>query len=93
MFDLGLYSEVEKFYRKIIKINPSNIEAAVRLANVLEEKGENESALALIDSFRDLGKFNLKRDLMKIKLSLLNSTPIELSQQIDSLILNMENEK
>ena len=29
---------------------------------------------------------------MKIKLSLLNSTPIELSQQIDSLILNMENE-
>ena len=93
LFDLGLYSEVEKFYRKIIKINPSNIEAAVRLANVLEEKGENESALALIDSFRDLGKFNLKRDLMKIKLSLLNSTPIELSQQIDSLILNMENEK
>ena len=60
LFDLGLYSEVEKFYRKIIKINPSNIEAAVRLANVLEEKGENESALALIDSFRDLGKFNLK---------------------------------
>ena len=92
LFDLGLYSEVEKFYRKIIKINPSNIEAAVRLANVLEEKGENESALALIDSFKDLGKFNLKRDLMKIKLSLLNSTPIELSQQIDSLILNMENE-
>ena len=30
---------------------------------------------------------------MKIKLSLLNSTPIELSQQIDSLILNMDNEK
>ena len=93
LFDLGLYSEVEKFYRKIIKINPSNIEAAVRLANVLEEKGEIESALALIDSFKDLGKFNLKRDLMKIKLSLLNSTPIELSQQIDSLILSMENEK
>ena len=60
---------------------------------MLEEKGENESALILIDSFEDQGNFNLKRDIMKIKLSLLNSTPIELSQQIDSLILNMENEK
>ena len=61
LFDLGLFSEVEKFYRKIIEINPSNIEAAVRLANVLEEKGENESALILIDSIKDLGKFNLKK--------------------------------
>ena len=91
LFDLGLYSEVEKFYRKILDVDSSNIEAAVRLANVLEEKGENESALALIESFKE-DKFNLKRDLMKVKLSLLNSTPIELSQQIDSLIIKLENE-
>ena len=40
LFDLGRFSEVEKFYRKILQYNPSNFEATIRLANVLEEKGE-----------------------------------------------------
>ena len=41
LFDLGRYSEVEKFYRKILDLKPTNFEATIRLAYVLEEKGES----------------------------------------------------
>ena len=50
-FDLGRYSEVEKFYRKVLDNNPEDLNAGLRLANVLNEKGENKAAINLVDSF------------------------------------------
>ena len=93
LFDLGRYSEVENFYRRFIKQNPSNFEAVIRLANVLDEKGENSSALSLLDSFDRSKKNDIRVDLIKLKLSLINATPIELSQQIDSILENITNAK
>ena len=91
LFDLGRYSEVENFYRRFIKQNPSNLEAVIRLANVLDEKGENSSALSLLDSFGSSKKNDIKVDLIRLKLSLINATPIELSQQIDSILEKITN--
>ena len=51
LFDLGRYSEVEKFYRKVLENNSKDLNAGLRLANVLNEKGENKAAINLIDSF------------------------------------------
>ena len=51
LFDLGRYSEVENFYRKVLENNAKDLNAGLRLANVLYEKGENKAALNLIDSF------------------------------------------
>ncbi len=86
LFDLGRYSEVENFYLKIIKMNPSNFEAILRLANVLEEKGEGVSAMNLLeDAISSKGK-DIRADLMKLKLSLSTSTPIELGHQLDKII-------
>ena len=48
LFDLGRYSEVEKFYEKLIALDKSNLEAIIKLANVLEEKGEINTALGLV---------------------------------------------
>ena len=86
LFDLGRYSEVEKFYRRIIKINPSNFEALLRLANVLEEKGEGVSAMNLIDDAISSDSRDIRAELMKLKLSLSTSTPMELGHQLDKII-------
>ena len=37
LFDLGRFSEVEKFYERIVDKDPSNLSALTKLANVLEE--------------------------------------------------------
>ena len=86
LFDLGRFSEVEKFYRKILQSNPSNFEATIRLANVLEEKGESTAALTLIESASSNEENDIRIDLMKLKLSLITSTPVELAHKIDSMI-------
>ena len=86
LFDLGRFSEVEKFYRKILQHNPSNFEATIRLANVLEEKGESAAALTLIESASSNEENDIRIDLMKLKLSLITSTPAELAHKIDYMI-------
>ena len=86
LFDLGRYSEVEKFYRQILDLDPSNFEAIIRLANVLDEKGESVAALNLVDNATFPGVLDVRADIMKLKLSLVTSTPVELSHQIDNIL-------
>ena len=71
LFDLGRYSEVEKFYRKFIKQNPSNFEAVIRLVNILDEKGENSSALSLLESFDNIKNNDIRVDLIKLKFKII----------------------
>ena len=86
LFDLGRYSEVEKFYRRILETNIPNFEATIRLANVLEEKGESGSALTLIEDMLSNDSLDITVDLMKLKLSISTSTPVELAHQIDVML-------
>ena len=83
---MGRYSEVEKFYRKILDLNPSNFEATIRLANVLEEKGEGGAALGLIENLSKQSSDDIRIDMMKLKLSLLTSNPVELAHQVDLML-------
>ena len=95
LFDLGRYSEVENFYRKILELDSSNFEAIIRLANVLEEKGESGAALTLLENAINKENHDVRVNIMKLKLSLITSTPIELSHQIDTILkkLSYLNEK
>ena len=93
LFDLGRYSEVENFYRRILEIDSSNFEAIIRLANVLEEKGEDGAALSLIEDAIDPQSIDVRGDIMKLKLSLTTSTPVELSHQIDSILEKLSDAK
>ena len=86
LFDLGRYSEVEKFYKKLISLDKNNIEAVIKLANVLEEKGETYTALSLIENSYEMKNKDIRIDLMKLKLSITTATPMELGHQIDSII-------
>ena len=92
LFDLGRYSEVEKFYRKILDANPNDINAGQRLANVLNEKGENKAAIALIDQFIEQNEASISVMLMKLKLSLLTKTPAELGYYLDEILDKIKNE-
>ena len=86
LFDLGRFSEVEKFYQRALKNNPSNLDALAKIANVLEEKGERQKALDLVEDALSQYEDSIKLRLMKLKLSIQNSSPPQLSQQIDKMI-------
>ena len=86
LFDLGRYSEVEKFYRKVLENNLNDLNAGLRLANVLNEKGENKAAINLIDSFIREDNPSILVMLMKLKLSLSTKTPAELGHYIDKIL-------
>ena len=91
LFDLGRYSEVENFYKGILDLDSSNFEAIIRLANVLEEKGENSAALTLIENSINQDNLDVRIDLMRLKLSLSSLTPVELSHQIDIILEKLSN--
>ena len=86
LFYLGRYSEVENFYQKLINLDKSNLEAVIKLANVLEEKGETTAALNLIENSTDKNNKDIRADLMKLKLIISTATPIEFGHQIDAII-------
>jgi len=92
LFDLGRYSEVEKFYRKVLDGNPNDINAGQRLANVLNEKGEHKAAIDLIEKFIDQNKSSVSVKLMKLKLSLLTKTPTELGYYVDEILNSIKND-
>ena len=91
LFDLGRYSEVEKFYRKVLDNNSKDINAGLRLSNVLNEKGENKAAIDLIDSFILEDNPSIQVMLMKLKLSLSTKTPAELGHFIDEILKVIKN--
>ena len=93
LYDLGRYSEVEKFYRRMLDQNPGNLDALAHMANVLEEKGERQQALDLVDSAMEKFDNSVHIRLMKLKLSLTVAPPHELSQQIDKIIDFLTDEK
>ena len=93
LYDLGRYSEVEKFYKRMLDQNPGNLNALAHMANVLEEKGERQQALDLVDSVMEKFDNSVHIRLMKLKLSLTVAPPHELSQQIDKIIDFLTDEK
>jgi len=92
LFDLGRYSEVEKFYRKVLESNPNDLNAGQRLANVLNEKGESKAAISLIDQFANQNNSSISVMLMKLKLSLLIKTPAELGHYLDKILEKIKDE-
>lgn len=85
LFDLGRFSEVENFYNRVLEQDPANLDALAKLANVLEEKGDRETALSLVDTALTRNPASLQIRLMKLKLSLSLKPPHELANQVDEL--------
>jgi len=86
LYDLGRYGEVEKFYKRLLDENPGHLDALARMANVLEEKGDRQQALDLVNTALKQFDDSVHTRLMKLKLSIFDSPPHELSRQIDKII-------
>ena len=84
-FDIGQFDEVEKFYNRILDKNPLNLIALVNLANVLQQKGEHNSSMSLIDEALIDNDNSIFIHLMKLKLSLKDSGNLSLSKNIDKI--------
>ena len=85
-FDIGQFDEVEKFYNRVIQKNPSNLFALVNLANVLQQKGEYDASMGLIDDALMQNNDSIFINLMKLKLSLKQFDDPSFNKIIDKVI-------
>ena len=67
LFDMGRYSEVENFYRKVLDNDPLNFGGILRLANVLNEKGRYEGPLPTEQQWRKAQQHSLQQMGIKAK--------------------------
>jgi lipopolysaccharide biosynthesis regulator YciM len=86
LFDLGRFSEVENFYKRILEKDGSDLNALAKLANVLEAKGDHRGALQLVEEAMSRFDDSLQVRLMKLKLSVHVYRPHQLAQQIEEII-------
>ncbi|MCK5332187.1 MAG: tetratricopeptide repeat protein [Candidatus Marinimicrobia bacterium] len=86
LFELGRFSEAEHFYRRILSKDASILDAMVRLANVLVEKGEQRAAMNLVEETLNKSAGSIPANLMKLKLSLAKKNSHQLSRQIDKIL-------
>ncbi len=85
-FDIGQFDEVEKFYDRVLQKNPSNLVALVNLANVLQQKGEYDASMSLIDDALMNNEDSIFINLMKLKLSLKQSDDSRFNEIVDRII-------
>ncbi len=85
-FDIGQFDDVEKFYNRVIQKNPSNLIALVNLANLLQQKGEYDASMSLIDDALLQNEESIFINLMKLKLSLNQADDLKYKKLIDKII-------
>lgn len=85
-FDIGQFDDVEKFYNRVIQKNPSNLIALVNLANLLQQKGEYDASMSLIDDALLQNEESIFINLMKLKLSLNQTDDLKYKKLIDKII-------
>jgi lipopolysaccharide biosynthesis regulator YciM len=86
LFDLGRFSEVEQFYLRVLAEKPYDKNAIVKLSNLLNDKGDKEEAIELVDNAINLNEESITARLMKIKILLEQASPADLNDQIDEVI-------
>ncbi len=91
LYDLGRFSEVEQFYSRILAEKPNDKNAIVKLANLLNDKGEKEEAIQLLDNAINNEGNSIPARLMKIKILLEQANPADLNNQIDEVIERIDN--
>jgi len=86
LFELGRFGEIEQFYSRILAKNPNDKNAVVKLTNLLNDKGDKEAAIELVEKSINKSQDSNTARLMKIKLLLEQANPTDLKDQIDELI-------
>ncbi len=86
LFELGRFGEIEQFYNRILAQKPNDKNAVVQITSLLNDKGEIEKAIELIDSVINKFDDSIHARLIKIKILLEQANPVDLKSQIDEII-------
>ncbi len=86
LFELGRYGEAESFYRRLLKKTPTLLDAMVRLANVLVDKGEQRAAVNLVEETLSKSSDSIPAHLMQLKLELGTRNQHDLLKQVDRIM-------
>jgi len=52
-FDLGKFTEAEKLYKDLWNKNPENVDAALALAEIFDKKGEQDTAVEILNQLEE----------------------------------------
>ena len=86
LFEINRFEEVEDFYRKVLKHNPFDLHAIMKLSNILEQKGKIDSAIKLINEFLLNNQNSILGKLIRLKLNLFLSGNFDASKDLESII-------
>lgn len=68
LFDLGNFSEIERYYRRILDKYPDNIEASVGIASYYDKKGEIDAAIRSLEDAIEKAPGSLRARVQLTKL-------------------------
>ena len=86
LFEINRFEEVEDFYRKVLKHNPFDLHAIMKLSNILEQKGKINNAIKLINEFLLNNQNSIIAKLIKLKLKLFVNGNFDASKDLESII-------
>lgn len=86
LYELGRFSEIEDFYTGMIEAHRFDVHAMVKLANVLDAKGETARAMGVIEEALEENGDTLIPELMQIRLMIHDTPANRITNQIDRLI-------
>ena len=86
LFELGRFSDVEEFYRKLMSADGGNTDAVSGLVNVMAARGEYDQALTLVDEVLLRNNRSIRARLAKMKLALREIQKDQLAAEIDEIV-------
>ncbi|MBS1272533.1 MAG: Lipopolysaccharide assembly protein B [Candidatus Marinimicrobia bacterium] len=86
LFELGNFSEVERYYRRLLESHPDNIEAAVGIASFYDKKGETESAIRSIENALDKAPDSLRARIVLTKMYNKDKSHSAIEDQLDQML-------
>ncbi len=88
LFELGNFSEIERFYRQILEKYPDSIEASVGIASFYDKKGETEAAIRSLEDVVDKAPDSLRARAQLTRLYNKQRDTKNVEQQLEVLLAN-----
>lgn len=86
LFELGNFSEVEQYYKQLLKSSPENTEAATGLANIYEKKGEVQAAINSLENALEKTPDALRARIMLARLYNGQNSSQAVEEELDTIL-------
>ncbi len=86
LFQLGRYGEAEDFYHDVMTRSTNDMDALIRLVDVLQAKGDHERAMGIVDDVLARNRRSIRARLARLKISLRKVHQEQLSAEVDKIV-------